>query len=197
MKPTSFMFINKDAQSDSLSHSKKSERIQIHSHVQKGRRYKKSDDGIVQSVPLAVLQPGKPPKPRPDTENPPSRRTAQSKLLTKTSAGASRQRTHSPSTDDKDSPSRHDPNIDPLLWTSHPVPVERSESPRSLPIFPASAEDNFDPFNVTCVKVDEAVYGLLQYFLTRAHPAVSVYQTYTRNILVHVAWANFLLLTMC
>src|ERR1700761_7053621 len=71
MKSTKFMFINKDARSDSLSHSHKSERIQIHSHVQKGRRYKKSDGGIVYASQLPALQPGR----RPDNSNDPDQQS--------------------------------------------------------------------------------------------------------------------------
>ena len=55
MRPTNYLFVNKSERSGSLSHSEKSERIKIHSHVQlaKLESRKNEDDKEVLS-PLAV-----------------------------------------------------------------------------------------------------------------------------------------------
>jgi hypothetical protein len=168
------MFINKDAKSDSLSHSHKNERIQIHSHVQKGRRYKKSDGGLIHASQLPLLQPG----PASSESKAPGKQSsdkAGSREKESTPKGSSfLQRRESPSIAiaRQQNHERQDPNIDPLLWDYSQLPTNPSVSPPSVPTFPASAEENFDPFDVTCVKVDQAVYGLLQYFLRRFHPNI-------------------------
>ncbi|KAJ9611371.1 hypothetical protein H2200_004555 [Cladophialophora chaetospira] len=169
MKPAKFMFINKDAKSDSLSHSHKNERVQIHSHVQKGRRYKKSDNGIIYAPQLPFLQPGRRSRDTNDREDQVPDEDVQTQqpttfLLRRTSSpvpAASHQYLE-----------QLDPNLDPLLWDYSQVPVTPSLSPQSVPTFPASAEESFDPFGVTCVKVDESIYSLLQYFLARFHPNI-------------------------
>lgn len=45
-------------------------------------------------------------------------------------------------------------------------------SPQRIPVFPASAEESFDPFDVTCVKVDQPIHSLLQYFLRVYYPNI-------------------------
>lgn len=175
MKAPKFMFINKNAESDSLSHSHKRERIQIHSHVQKGRRYKKSEGGIIYSSPLPLLQPGC----RSGTSN---RSDTNSKEGDKSGGQASAQAILSFSPDQTDVQSLAkddlqqlpmDPNIDPLLlWDYFHGYSSPTCSPPSIPVFPASAEENFDPFDATCVKVDNAIYSLLQYYLNVHHPNI-------------------------
>jgi hypothetical protein len=64
----------------------------------------------------------------------------------------------------------YDPNIDPLLWNDSQSGDLLSIAPQSVPVFPSYAEDMFDPFNATCVKVDHAIHTLLQYFLKVLHP---------------------------
>ncbi|KIW28650.1 uncharacterized protein PV07_08293 [Cladophialophora immunda] len=175
MKAPKFMFINKTADSDSLSHSHKSERIKIHSHVQKGRRYKKSEGGIIYATRLPHLRPERQGGQGDDCPDEPSddkRGTAESS--TRDAPGLE----HYPS---GCSVRRHggqllqplDPNIDPLLWDYSQAHLTPSGSPQSIPVFPAaSAEESFDPFEVTCVKVDGAIYSLLHYFLRVWHPNV-------------------------
>ncbi|KAH0835197.1 hypothetical protein AYO21_10903 [Fonsecaea monophora] len=174
MKAPKFMFINKTAGSDSLSHSHKSERIKIHSHVQKGRRYKKFEDAIMYS--------GQPPYTRPEhqgkgLENCQDESNYGDDYLGESSTQHTSDRIHRPSEslihfDGDQYLQPLSPNIDPLLWEdSQPHPT-LSGSPGSIPVFPASAEENFDPFKVTCVRVDEGIYSLLHYFLRVWHPNV-------------------------
>ena len=166
------MFINKDGKSNSLSHSHKSERIQIHSHVQKGRRYKKSDGGVSYATQLPLLQPGR--RLSDTSEDQPGNNQVGSKRnLEKDTISFVHYQPDSPlivrSRQPSDSP---DPNIDPLLWDYSQSYLESAVSPQSIPIFPAFAEDSFDPFDVTCVKIDSAIHSLLQYFLKVFHPNI-------------------------
>ena len=172
-KSTKFMFINKDARSDSLSHSHKHERIQIHSHVQKGRRYKKTDGGIIYASQLPPLQPGHRSTPRNDQDEESNEQDAPPRQTLKKVDGVLRRRASPalPSSAEQYH-DRHDLNIDPLLWDYSQHPLRPSESPKWVPVFPGTAEDNFDPFSATCVKIDDAVFSLLQYFLRRYHPNI-------------------------
>ncbi|KIY02507.1 uncharacterized protein Z520_00972 [Fonsecaea multimorphosa CBS 102226] len=174
MKAPKFMFINKTADSDSLSHSHKSERIKIHSHVQKGRRYKKSEGGIIYAAQLPPLRSEPRDGQMNDSQDDPDHEKGYND-------GSSTQNTsdlvHYQSESPVNGQSDHalqplDPNIDPLLWDYSLPRLKLSGSPESIPIFPASAEENFDPFEVTCVRVDEAIYSLLHYFLQVWHPNV-------------------------
>jgi hypothetical protein len=164
MKPTKFMFINKDARSNSLSHSHKNERIKIHSHVQKGRRYKKSDQGMVHSAQLPILQPSRRRDESVDSDETNARLSV---VLSQPLVFAQwRPELGDVDCDEAD----YDPNIDPLLWNESQSSELLSISPQSVPVFPSYAEESFDPFNATCIKVDQAIHTLLQYFLKVLHP---------------------------
>ncbi|EXJ67144.1 uncharacterized protein A1O5_09791 [Cladophialophora psammophila CBS 110553] len=174
MKAPKFMFINKTADSDSLSHSHKSERIKIHSHVQKGRRYKKSDGGIVYAAPFPRLQPGRRVGDLDEGQDQPNHdknHIPKSPTQTASDLAYFRSASSIPCSGDQ-SLLPLDPNIDPLLWDYSQPYLTPSGSPQSIPVFPASADVNFDPFDVTCVKVDQPIFSLLHYFLRVFHPNV-------------------------
>ncbi|OAP58863.1 hypothetical protein AYL99_06160 [Fonsecaea erecta] len=174
MKAPKFMFINKTADSDSLSHSHKSERIKIHSHVQKGRRYKKSAEGVIYAIPLPQLRPEGQDDPMHDCpdelgheQDYPAGPSPENE------SGLVHYQSASPMSGHSDSEQYLqllDPNIDPLLWEYSSPHLRLSGSPPSIPVFPASAEDSFDPFEVTCVRVDQGIHSLLHYFLRVWHP---------------------------
>ncbi|EXJ85107.1 hypothetical protein A1O3_05782 [Capronia epimyces CBS 606.96] len=160
MTAPKFLFINKHPQSDSLSHSNKQERISIHSHVQKGRRYKKADHRIGHDtrLPLLQLQPAR--RPRGESggdalvtsDQCPIERTSRDQM-----PDSSRQPLSPQAAGLRDA-------ISSLGSSSN------RSTPQSIPVFPASAEESFDPFDVTCIRVDGAVHSLLQYFLLVQHP---------------------------
>ncbi|EXJ85858.1 hypothetical protein A1O1_06227 [Capronia coronata CBS 617.96] len=153
MKASKFMFINKDAQSESLSHSNRHERISIHSHVQKCQRYKKAEGRVSHATPLRLLQPG-------NRSGNPGHRPEQSgdDVLT-----ASEQST---------APKHNAGHVHVAPWEMSPINGPKQTSPHIIPVFPASAEESFDPFDVTCITVDAAVHSLLQYFLRVHHPNI-------------------------
>ncbi|KAI1619656.1 hypothetical protein EDD37DRAFT_202459 [Exophiala viscosa] len=173
MKKSKFMFINKNPESDSLSHSNKKERIQIHSHVQKDRRYHKSQNGIIITAQLPHLQPGRAGSSSATSSGhlasekgvePRHSKRKGSKLLL-SQVGCNVNSGNSGQTQPQDA------NIDPLLWVMSQHNDSNQSSPDGIPVFPASAEENFDPFDVTCVRVDQSIHNLLQYFLRVHHPA--------------------------
>ncbi|KAK4942552.1 hypothetical protein LTR10_017681 [Elasticomyces elasticus] len=184
-----FMFINKNPESDSLSHSNKKERIQIHSHVQKGHRYKKSQNGMFIAAQLSHPQAGRRASSSASSSGhlaeeaatKPGQSTVKGSKPLLSLVGRIVQSDHNGQTQPQDAnidprlwdmSQNTDLNIDPLLWDMSQHTKSNPSSPDSIPVFPASAEENFDPFDVTCVRVDQSIHNLLQYFLRVHHPAI-------------------------
>jgi len=157
-----YLFINKTADSDSLSHSNKPERVRIHSHVQKGnRRQSTVDEGSQTSSEAHQL-------------TAPTGKAAWTQWISRFSANSEQHgdrrapplaSTYNQQTDE--SRSNH-LGLMPML---DPTRIRRLPTrPQAIPRFPQREHTVVDPFDVTCIKVDATVHQLLQYFLTVSHP---------------------------
>lgn len=162
------LFVNKTATSESLSHSGSKDGTKIYSHVQRTRRWKNSDQGIIQAKRLTKAQ-------------------AQLRHLspkcdegfdksTNTEEGSGTDSDRQPldqtlplqSIDDtglaptKNTHTKAPPNMDPLM----------ASNLANIYKMPQSTEDIVDPFKTTCIVVDKTVHTLLQYYLHIVHPSV-------------------------
>lgn len=167
MKPKGYLFVNKTSTSKSLSHSNKGERVQIHSHVQRERHYKRLVDGLALATQSPLLDRRSLPT-RPKQQSP----SEDDGVPCDTSSQANPNLDvlqHTQVSHDTDLPPRGSPDRQP--WSTLPS-TGTAQSSQMIPVFPTSAQNIFDPFDASCIKVDEHVHILLQYFLRIHHPNV-------------------------
>ncbi|KAK5046408.1 hypothetical protein LTR84_008210 [Exophiala bonariae] len=158
MNAPKVLFVNKSATSESLSHSGSKDGTKIYSHVQRTRRWKNSDHGIIQA-----------------------------KRLTKAETRG-RHASWSGDDDSEKGTTNIDqgPLSNQIANGNGSAPTKPSQSVTSndfasLYKMPQSTEDIVDPFNTTCIVVDKTVHTLLQYYLHIVHPSVWHILTAGRN----------------
>ncbi|RVX74840.1 hypothetical protein B0A52_01117 [Exophiala mesophila] len=168
MNPSKYLFVNKTSTSNSLSHSNKGERVQIHSHVQRERHHKRLVEGLsrtTQSPPLdRRLLPTRSKYPPPNEHGGlPCNTSSQANLI----LNGVLSQTQTPP--DGNLPLRLSPDRE--AWTTLPSTVS-TQSTQEIPVFPTSAQHIIDPFDASCIRVDEHAHILLQYFLRIHHPNI-------------------------
>lgn len=167
MNPPRILFINKTAASESLSHSDGKAGAKIYSHVQRNRRWKNSDHGIIHARRLVKLQPQHRQTPLKRDED--CGRSAEADQGVGDGSGdQSSNRIGSVHVADGNGSTS---TQEPPLASQH----LGSLGPRDLSTIikmPQSAQDIIDPFNTTCIIVDGTVHTLLQYYLHIVHPSV-------------------------
>lgn len=157
MNAPKVLFVNKSATSESLSHSGSKDGTKIYSHVQRIRRWKNSDHGIIQAKRLTKAEPR-------------SRQASSSgdDDSEKSTANIDR-RPHLKQTANANGSSATETSRSDAVRTSG---MSMGNDLASLYKMPQSTEDIVDPFNTTCIVVDKTVHTLLQYYLHIVHPSV-------------------------
>lgn len=167
MNPPNLLFVNKTATSESLSHSSSKAGTRIYSHVQRNRRWKDSDHGIVHARRLIEIQS------QPRHASPKSHEECNTATEPDEEPGKGSECQPFDQVKLVQATEEHSS----ILTGRAQLGTQTSgylgfKALSSISTIPQSAEDIIDPFNTTCIVVDRTAHTLLQYYLRTVHPSV-------------------------